>query len=74
MTLDFDNEEQYRKFVKDVAYEATQFTFQFNEDLTEDVASELVNNINLLPKLAEAVLNCLLAQCPKNKFCQGEPK
>lgn len=65
MTLDFDNEEQYRKFVKDVAYSAVEFTFQFNEDLAEDIACEIVNNVNRLPKLAEAVLNRLLAQCQK---------
>ena len=65
MTLDFDNEEQYRKFVKDVAYEASQFTFQFSEDLVEDVAYEIVGNPNHAGKLAVAVFNLLLARCQK---------
>lgn len=56
MTLDFDNDEQYKAFVTDVATAVV-----FDSELADDIANEIVYKPNYLDELARAVLNRLLA-------------
>lgn len=57
MTLDFDNEEQYRAFTYAVAQEIL-CDFQFNDELERDIADELIAHHR--ETLAEALLDKLL--------------
>ena len=49
MTIDFDNEDQYRKFVKDVAASL----FNYSDELIESIAGYVVDRIgiNICPAL-----------------------
>ena len=60
MTLDFDNDEQYRKFVKDVAENIYHYG---SYELAEDVAGYIIDKLmqwNRRRDLAEAILQRLL--------------
>lgn len=61
MTLDFDNDEQYRKFVKDVAENIYHYG---SYDLAENVAGYVIDELMRIDHrrdLAEAILQQLLA-------------
>ena len=64
MTIDFDNEDQYRKFVKDVAASL----FNYSDELIESIAGYVVDELmqwNRRRDLAEAIVKCLLAEYTK---------
>lgn len=67
MTLDFDNEEQYRKFVNDVA----KYIYNYDSDeLTEDIADRVVDKLmqwNRRHDLAEAIVARLLDNYKKER-------
>jgi hypothetical protein len=66
MTLDFDNDEQYRKFVKDVAENIYLYNPQlFHEEIADYVVDGLMG-IDHRRDLAEAILQQLLAYYDAN--------
>lgn len=62
LKIDFADNEEYKKFVKDLA-ECVSDEMQFNDELEKNVAYELAHTC--MPKLAEAVLEKLLAEFRK---------
>ena len=61
MTIDFDNEEQYRKFVRDVA--ASVYDYGCHFELSESIADYVVDELmqwNRRRDLAEAIVKQLL--------------
>ena len=67
MKLDFDNKEQYRKFVNDVAKDI--YTYGFDE-LSEDIADYVVDELmqwNRRRDIAEAIVARLLGEYAKER-------
>ena len=64
MTIDFDNEEQYRKFVDDVAASLFNYSDSFIESVGDYVVDELMQ-WNRRRDLAEAIVKNLLAEYSK---------
>lgn len=63
MTIDFDNEEQYRKFVRDVAGDVAEYNYR---DFIEDVAEEIIYKWSLREKLVQGIFDKLVAQYKEN--------
>ena len=61
MTLDFDNDEQYRKFVRDVAENIYLYSPQLFHEETADYVVDGLMQWNRRRDLAEAILQRLLA-------------
>lgn len=59
LKIDFADNEEYKKFVKDLAERVAE-EMQFNDELERNVAYELVNTY--MYELAEAILKQLLAK------------
>ena len=59
MTIDFDNDEQYRKFVADVAACVADY---YCADFIEVLADELIFKPSLREKLVNAIFDKLIAQ------------
>lgn len=64
LRVDFTDEKEYRKFVDDIA-QSILCDFNFNEDLEENIAHEIIERH--LTTLAEALLDKLIAKLPANK-------
>lgn len=58
IAINFDNPEQYKHFVKDIA-DCVTSELNLDDDICEDIAYELVQPKHL-PDLAEAILDRLL--------------
>ena len=63
LTIDLENDEQYRKFVKDIADAVAGQSLDFYDDLTVDVADEIVARYK--DKLANAILDRLIKFNPQ---------
>ena len=59
LKIDFVDNEEYKKFVKNLA-ECVAEEMQFNDELAEDIAYEIA--ARHMSKLAEAVLKKLIAE------------